>query len=170
MSKKIAKNFIIASLVFFLMACLEGCMFPTKSLFNIWYSAIMHVPPAQLKAFMYEFFPRIHSHISLVGWVSSALMGMLYFITPQIQGQEKFNKTLCYANFWMHIVGILVLCAGWHIVGSVGLSAGYTHGTSEFTKAVACYKPVIWTGSFALLVSAALFLYNILSCLCSKSK
>jgi len=170
MSKKIAKNFIIASLAFFLLSCLEGCMFPTKALFKSFYSTILCVPPGQLKTFMSDFFARIHSHIALIGWLSSASMGIIYFITPQIQGRDNFRKSLCYLNLWMHIAGVVILCAGWHIVGSVGISAGYKHGTPEFTSVVACYKPIIWTGSIAILISAALFAYNILSCLCCKSK
>ena len=170
MGKKIASNFIIASIIFFIWACVEGCMFPTKHMFKSFYSTILLIPPDRLGLFMSDFFPRIHSHISLVGWVSSALMGVIYFVVPQIRGQENCNRSLCYANLWMHIAGVVILCAGWHVIGSVGISAGHKHGTADFTKVVASYKPIIWTGSLAILISAGLFSYNILSCLCFKSR
>jgi len=170
MGKKIASNFIIASIIFFILACIEGCIFPTKHMLKSLYSTIMQIPSAQLKFFLSDFFPRIHSHISLVGWVSSALMGVIYFIVPQIRGEENYNKSLCYANLWMHIGGVVILCVGWHVIGSVGISAGYKHGTADFTRVVASYKPIIWTGSLAILISAGLFSYNIFSCLCFKDK
>lgn len=165
MSKMIARNFIIASLIFFALGCIEGLVFPTKHVLRPFYSALMRVPHDQLKPFLSDFFVRIHTHISLVGWVSSALMGILYFIVPQIRGRERFCKWICHANFWLHVLGIVVLCVGWHIVGSVGLSAGFEHGTADFTGVVARYKPLIWIGGSAICISALLFSYNMLRCL-----
>lgn len=165
MSKTIARNFIIASLIFFVLGCIEGLVFPTKSFLGTFYCALMHIQPDQLKPFLSDFFVRIHTHISLVGWVSSALMGILYFIVPQIRGRERFCKWICYTNFWLHVLGVVVLCVGWHIVGSVGLCAGFKHGTADFTRVVAPYKPLIWIGAGAICISALLFSFNILRCL-----
>lgn len=166
MYKTVARNFIIASLIFFVLGCVEGCVFPTKGIFKSFYSKVMQVPPDQLRAFLGDFFARIHTHISLIGWVSSALMGILYFIVPQIQGAERYSKWACHTNFWLHVLGTLGLCIGWHIIASVGIGAGFKHGTADFSKAVAFYKPIIWMSSGALVISALLFAYNIISCFC----
>ena len=171
MVKKIARNFIFISLVFFILGCVEGLVYPTKHLFKSFYSAAVFVPPGQLTSFLNDFFCKIHTHISLIGWVSSALMGILYFIAPQIRGEERFSKWICNTNFWLHFSGIMVLCIGWNVIGSAGLGAGLKHGTPEFTKAVSIYKPLIWSGGGAILISALLFSYNIIfRCLCLSVK
>ncbi|MBN2289979.1 MAG: hypothetical protein JXQ83_11655 [Candidatus Glassbacteria bacterium] len=161
MAGKTARKFILASLLFFIFSCVEGLVYPTKHLFTSFYAAAMFVPPDQLKPFLSDFYSKIHTHISLIGWVSSALMGIVYFIAPQIRGKENFSGWICHTNFWLHLAGIIVLCLGWTITGSAGLGAGFRHGTPEFTRAVILYKPVLWAGGGAILVSALLFSYNI---------
>jgi cbb3-type cytochrome oxidase subunit 1 len=162
-----ARRFILASLAFLILASLEGLLFPTKGIFRSLYSTVFHVPPQQVRPFMKDFLARIHSHMSLVGWVSCALMGILYHVAPQIGGRERYSERACALNFWFHVLGVLVLCIGWHVIGSVGLNAGLVHGTPEFTKAAGPYKPIIYLGGLMLCASVLLFSFNMLRCLCS---
>jgi cbb3-type cytochrome oxidase subunit 1 len=166
MSQTVARNFILASLAFLIIACLEGLVFPTKKMFGSFYSAMLSVPPDQIRPYMCDFFSRIHTHMSLVGWLSCSLMGVLYYLAPKIRGEENYVGWICRTNLWFQVVGLIVLCIGWHMVGSVGLSAGFQHGTPEFTQAVKPYKPIIFLGGGLLCVSAILFSYNIFRCLC----
>lgn len=46
-----------------------------------------------------------HAHINLLGWVSSAVAGILYFLVPGIG-----NNKLARFHFWLYIVGVPVLC------------------------------------------------------------
>ncbi len=117
----------------------------------------MHIPPEYLKPFFIDFVKKIHTHINLIGWVSSALMGILYYLVPQIQGDERYRVWACYANFWCHIAGIVLLCAGFHLIGTFGLTTGFAHGITEFRKAVTPFKPIVITGGLLIITSAFLF-------------
>ena len=170
MAQKIAKYFIIAALFFFMIGCVEGMLIPTKFRFKSFYATIMHIPPEYLKVFFSSFVKKIHTHISLLGWVSSALMGILYFIVPQITGNERYSKWACYANFWLHVFGILLFCVGFHLIGIIGLKSGYTHGSPEFRQLVAPFKNFVLAGGLFICLSSLLFSYNIIRTLCGKSK
>lgn len=166
----VARKFIIASLFFLLLGCVEGLLFPTKDTFNSFYATVLDIPPQLVRPFFTEFLARIHTHITLVGWVSSALMGMLYFVVPQISGRERYNGFLCHFQFWVHICGTLLLCIAWHITGTIGLRAGFSPGSPEFADTVAPYRILIYLGGLALLVSSLLFSYNIAVSLAAPGK
>ena len=170
MAQKMAKYFITAALFFLILGCLEGIMFPTKMYFKKIYSTFMHIQPEYLKPFFIDFVKRIHAHITLIGWVSSALMGILYYLVPKIQGDERYRVWACYANFWCHIAGIVLFCAGFHLIGSFGLATGFAHGTNEFRKAVTPFKPIVITGGLLIITSAFLFSYNIIRTFYGKDK
>jgi len=160
MAQKMARYFIIAALFFFLVGYIEGIMFPTKLRFQWFYATLMHIPPEHLKLFFGDFVKRIHTHINLIGWVSSALMGILYYLVPRIQGNERYSVWVCYTNFWCHIAGIVLFCVGFHLIGSFGLASGFAHGTPEFRKVVEPFKPVVLAGGALILMSALFFSYN----------
>lgn len=172
MSKKMAKYFITVAILFFIAGCFEGLMFPTKFRFQSFYAAFMHISPEHLKSFFSHFVVKIHTHISLVGWVTSALMGILYFIVPQIkdqtEGREKYSKWACYANFWLHVFGILLFCAGFHLIGMIGLKSGYAPGSPEFRELVAPFKLFVLTGGCFICLSSLLFSFNIARTLFAK--
>jgi cbb3-type cytochrome oxidase subunit 1 len=165
MGRDCARGFIFASLVFLLLACLEGLVFPTKKMFGPFYSSILHVSPDQVRPYLGDFFSRIHTHISLLGWLTSAAMGVLYFVVPMIRGEERYSRWICRTNLWIHVVGVAVLCIAWHVVGVVGLGAGYSHGTAEFSRVVKPYKPLVFAGAGLVFLSAVLFSYNMVRCL-----
>jgi len=176
MAKKMAKYFISAAILFLIAGCFEGIMFPTKFRFQSFYAAFMHIPPEHLKSFFSHFVVKIHTHISLVGWVSSALMGILYFIAPQIkdqindqaEGGESYSKWACYANFWLHVFGILLFCAGFHLIGMAGLKSGYAPGSPEFRELGAPFKLFVLTGGSFICLSSLLFSFNIARALFAK--
>ncbi len=180
MAKKMAKYFITVAVLFFIVGCLEGIMFPTKFRFQSFYAAVMHIPPEHLKSFFSHFVVKIHTHISLIGWVSSALMGILYFIVPQIKDQakdqtkdqaesrERYSKWACYANFWLHVFGILLFCAGFHLIGMTGLKSGYAPGSPEFRELEAPFKVIVLTGGSFICLSSLPFSFNITRTLFAK--
>ena len=165
-----ARYFIIAALFFFMVGCIDGLLFPTKFRFQSFYAAIMHIPPERLKTFFSNFVKKIHAHISLLGWVSSALMGMLYFIVPQITGSERYSKWACYANFWLHVFGILLFCVGFHLIGITGLKSGYPPGSPEFRQLGMPFKGIVLAGGSFICLSSLLFSYNIIRTFCGKSE
>ena len=170
MVKRLAKHFIVASLVFLIAGCIDGLVFPTKGHLGTFYASVMGVPQDRLRPFLTDFVSKIHTHITLAGWVSLALMGIMYFLAPQINEREHYKKQLCYAQFWLWVIGLVVMCAGWHIMGAKGLRAGFEHGTPEFTRQVSSVRPLVWSGGILLFISSLLFAYNIVCCLWPSSR
>lgn len=158
MSRVVAKYFILTSLVFFLAGCLEGLMFPTKTMFQDLYSSLFQLPPAQIKPFFNNFVVKIHTHINLIGWMGSALMGILYVIAPQIAGQDRANPNAALANYFCNTAGVVLLAVGFHLIGHFG--AGLPYESPEFRAAIQPVKNVAMVGGGLVFVSALLFVYN----------
>src|SRR5690242_16192071 len=58
-----------------------------------------------------------HAHINLLGWVSTALFGLIYSVYP-FAGQTKLAKV----HFWLHNIGLPIMVIGL-ILESFGVSA-----------------------------------------------
>jgi hypothetical protein len=170
MSVKMAKYFIATALLFFLIGCIEGMMFPTKFQFQPFYSAVFQVPAEHIKSFFCHFVAKIHTHVNLIGWVGSALMGILYFIAPQISGTERYTPWVAYANWGCQTVGIILLSVGFHLIGVFGLSSGFTAGSPEFRSVAAPFKMVVTAGGLLITISALLFAYNMVRTLFGQTR
>ncbi|BBO84078.1 hypothetical protein DSCO28_46440 [Desulfosarcina ovata subsp. sediminis] len=160
MSRTIAKYFIASALAFFIIGCLEGLMFPTKFQLQSFYTTVFHIPPEYLKAFFGYFVAKIHTHVNLIGWVGSTLMGMLYYLAPQISGAERYRPWAAYMNWACQTLGVIFLCLGFHLIGVFGLASGHTAGSPEFRSVAAPFKMVVTIGGVLITVSALLFTYN----------
>ena len=166
MSQKLAKLFICTGLFFLVFGCIEGLMFPTKMPMKNFYSALFHIPPDMVKSFFAHFVAKIHTHVNLIGWVGSVLMGLLYFSAPKIagqeEGQERYSAAAAYLNWGGHTLGLLMMVAGFHLIGHVGLSTGFSEGSEQFRQAVGPVKILVITGGTLITLSVLLFVYNIL--------
>ena len=162
MSTKIAKYFIASSLVFFLIGCMEGLMFPTKFQFQSLFTTVFHVPPEHLKTFFGYFVTKIHTHVNLIGWVGSAIMGMLYYLVPQISGVERYRPWVAYSNWTCQTLGVILLALGFHLIGVFGLASGHAAGSPEFRSVAAPFKMIVTVGGVLITVSALLFTYNMI--------
>jgi hypothetical protein len=78
----------------------------------------------------------VHSHLSLLGWMTMAIYGLYYQLVPAAAERRVAN-----IQFWLANAGVVILCS------SVGL---IVHG-----KAVAEAGAVV--GSLALLTSMLIF-------------
>lgn len=50
--------------------------------------------------------PMAHAHMNLVGGVSVAIMGLLYFFLPQMLGRPIFSFKLAKFSFWCILIGV----------------------------------------------------------------
>jgi hypothetical protein len=162
MSTKISKYFIVSSLVFLLTGCIEGLMFPTKFQWQSFYTTVFHIPPEHLKTFFGYFVTKIHTHVNLVGWVGSALMGMLYYLVPQISGAQRYRPWAAYTNWACQTVGVILLGLGFHRIGVFGLASGQAAGSPEFRSVAAPFKTIVTAGGGLITLSALLFTYNMI--------
>lgn len=81
----------------------------------------------------------VHVHINLLGWVSIALMGVIYQVFPGM-ARSKLAK----AHFWLHNLGLPVMITGLY---------GVMH---EWPAA----EPVIGTGSAVVALAFVVFALN----------
>ena len=49
-------------------------------------------------------FTSVHAHLNLLGWVSMAIFGLIYFVYPHA-AETKLAKT----HFWLHNIGVPVM-------------------------------------------------------------
>ncbi len=170
MAGKISKYFILIAIIFFVVGCIEGLMFPSMLRWRSFYAGILGLPQEQLKPFFDHFMVKIHTHITLVGWVSSALMGILYFLAPQISGMERYTRWVAYGNLSCHSAGLSLMTMGFHLIGVFGLRAGFVYGTPEFGGEAGLFKAVVFTGGVLVVISALLFAWNMAETLCAGSR
>jgi cbb3-type cytochrome oxidase subunit 1 len=88
----------------------------------------------------HSLFP-VHAHINLLGWVSLALIGVIYHFFP-LAGASR----LATVQFWLHNVALVVMMT------ALGL----------YLKGNAALGPVIAAGSMGLLAAVFLFAGNVL--------
>lgn len=83
----------------------------------------------------------VHSHLNLLGWVSLALMGLIYQQLPQL-GARRLAKW----QFWLHNLGLAGMASG---------LAAKLHGLSSG-------DPLVGIGSVVLAVAVLMFALNVL--------
>ncbi|MFS0863023.1 cytochrome-c oxidase [Fredinandcohnia sp. 179-A 10B2 NHS] len=82
----------------------------------------------------------VHAHVNLLGWVSMALAGVIYYLFPHA-GESKLGK----AHFWLHNIGLPVM-----MVGLTLLMQGNT-----------ALEPVIAVGGTITTLAVILFVVNV---------
>lgn len=83
-----------------------------------------------------------HAHINVVGWLTTAVIGVIYSVYPRAG-----NSSLGIAHFWTYHVGILILLLGMMFV-YVGVPLFVLH-------------LFVWTGGTLLAISVVLFILNV---------
>ncbi|MFQ6080276.1 MAG: cbb3-type cytochrome c oxidase subunit I [Candidatus Bathyarchaeia archaeon] len=132
MSKIVANMFIKASIVYLLIGCVWG--------------AIMTLPPVH--EFVEEGGPAgiiggMHAHWNLLGWVSLAVMGGIYYLVPVVVGKDLYSERLARIHFWIFNIAI--------VVGTIlALIAGYLGGTLYLAEEFAAIEPTI--GPYMMMV------------------
>jgi len=161
LGRQTARRFMLVSLVFFVMGVVEGLMQPTKFALQDIYSLVLGLDPQHIKPFFAYFVSKIHTHVSLVGWVSTALMGAFYFLAEEIRGGHRYRPWLCGGNLVLQVVGVLALATGFHLIGMMAIPSGHPAGSPEFRAAAQSVKPVVVVGGVLLLLSCLAFVYSI---------
>jgi hypothetical protein len=83
----------------------------------------------------------VHAHINLTGWVSLALIGLIYQHLPEL-GRNGVARM----QFWIHNLGLPVM-----MIGLAAQISGYPQ-----------LLPLLAGGAFAVGISVLLFAYNML--------
>lgn len=83
----------------------------------------------------------VHSHLSLVGWATMAIIGLIYVVRPQCA-----DNKLSVWHFWLHNIGLPVMI--------ISLTLQYGYGNAEAEKFAGI-------GSIIIFVALLLFTINI---------
>jgi cbb3-type cytochrome oxidase subunit 1 len=120
---------------------------------------IMTLVPVYNFVMLSTLFTRAHAHLSLIGWVSFAIIGFMYL------GLEYFNKhmnseKLGFCGFWLFNIGMFVefvtlTVGGYYQARSVlnGDIYSYMH-TVQYTMFTIIF-------AFVMLIGAYMTIYNI---------
>lgn len=84
----------------------------------------------------------VHVHISLLGWASFALAGLIYYLFP-----KAGNHTLAKVHFWASNIGLLLMM--------VGLSTLLLSGAEQAVTFISI-------GATLVVISVILFAFNVL--------
>ncbi|MCM3586960.1 cbb3-type cytochrome c oxidase subunit I [Mesobacillus maritimus] len=86
-------------------------------------------------------FTSLHAHVNLLGWVSTAVFGLIYSVYP-FAAETKLAKS----HFWLHNIGLPVMMIGL-LCESLGVATGL---------------PVMIVGSLAVVIGTLIFMVNVL--------
>lgn len=85
-----------------------------------------------------------HAHINVVGWLTTAVIGLIYTIYPQAG-----NSILGKVHFWLYNIGLPVLLIGMLIIQpALGMP-------------MILIQICVWGGGGALAISILLFIVNV---------
>ena len=93
-------------------------------------------------------FTSLHAHVNLLGWVSTALFGVIYSIYP-----FAANTRLAKTHFWLHNIGLPIMMIG--LLGEI--------------LEVPAALPVMIVGSLAVVIGTILFAINTFKTLSTNS-
>ena len=96
--------------------------------------------------------PMAHAHINLVGGVSVAIMGLLYFFLPQMTGKPVYSFKLARFSFWCIVIGVF----GFYLT-AIGL--GFIEGSMvlngltdvEAEEAMGIWHPLLLAGTASIM-------------------
>ena len=105
-----------------------------------------------------------HFHLILGGTVVTAYFAGAYALWPKLTGRRLHSRGLANAQLWMWFVGILVLTIPWHWQGLLGMPrrVAYTPYDPALVARWTKFNPPILFGGVLMVLSALLFVYNLL--------
>ena len=116
--------------------------------------------------------PMAHAHMNLVGGVSVAVMGLLYFFLPRLLGKPIHSFKLALFSFWCIVVGVFgfyfsAVTLGW-IEGSKMLTDKVTYDVAK--ASVGIWHPLLLAVSASIMgLGFWSFITNILLTLRQKA-
>ncbi len=146
MEKKLGIKFLQTSLMYFAISVSMG--------------TIMTISPVYKFVVLSVLFARAHAHISLIGWVSLAIIGFTYYAILGNLGKPMYSERLGNTGFWLLNIGIFIefisLLAG-------GFNQAYLYVAEDPTAHISTIPYTMFILIFAcvMLIGAYITIYNI---------
>ena len=111
----------------------------------------------------------MHSHLALYGSFAVTIMGLMFWLIPQITKKELWSKKLMDVTWWVTLLGFTIFMAGMLLAGLVANADWYVHMTIVQTlPTLTPYFIVRAIGGGIVVISAYLFAVNIIMTVLSK--
>ncbi len=94
MSSRLTSRFIYASLIYFMIGT-----------FWMVFHRYLPTPSSELGA---EIYAGQWIHLLTVGWLTLAVMGVLYYVIPKAYNTELYSERLGYIHFWLTNIAIIL--------------------------------------------------------------
>ena len=104
-----------------------------------------------------------HFHLIFGGTTIIMYFAVAYYFWPILTGKPLFSNTLALTQLWTWLVGMIILTTPWHVLGLLGQPRRISSVTYNniLTLTWQPYELAMIFGGFILLVSACLFIYNL---------
>ena len=117
----------------------------------------------------YSQWPVMHSHLALYGSFAITIMGLMFWLIPQITKHELWSKKLMDVTWWVTLLGFSIFMAGMMLAGLVANADWYVHMTiAQTLPTLTPYFIVRAIGGGIVVVSAYLFAIDIIMTVLSK--
>ena len=150
MSKSVGLLYIKVSIVFLLIGCIWGAIqtFPQVHEF-------LEAGPASVISGM-------HAHWNLLGWVGLAIMGGIYYLVPQMTGNDLYSERLARVQLYLHVLFVVLMTIFGVIAGIKGGNLFLAGKMAEIDPAIGPYMMGIsLVGVLEAIVPNFIFAYNI---------
>ncbi|HYX20696.1 MAG TPA: cbb3-type cytochrome c oxidase subunit I [Thermoanaerobaculia bacterium] len=105
-----------------------------------------------------------HFHLILGGTVITAYFAGAYALWPKLTGRRLHSRGLATTQLWLWFVGILMMTVPWHWQGLLGMPrrVAYMPYDPALVARWQKFNPPILLGGALMVLSALLFVYNLL--------
>ncbi len=147
-------KFLKASVVYFIAGITIGAIYTVK--------------PVHDFIVLSPLFAGAHSHISLLGWVSFAIMGAIYSLLTGMHGRLLYSERLGSISFWLLNTGVAAMFILLLLAGNKEASLVKAGNPGMIESAIGPYMLLIMLFAIVIAAGAYLFAYNIFKTLGSK--
>ena len=145
MNKKLGINFLKASLIYFSMSVIMGTIMTLVPIYDFVMSSIL--------------FARAHAHLSLIGWVSFAIIGFMY-LGLEYLNKPMYSERLGFCGFWLLNIGTFFEVATLVIGGYDQAYATMNGDVHSYAHAIP-YTMFTIIFAFVMMIGAYMTIYNI---------
>jgi len=111
----------------------------------------------------------MHSHLALYASFGVTIMGIMFWVIPQITGKQLYSKKLMDVTWWVTLLGFIIFMMGMMLAGLVANAGWFTHQTvAQVLPNLEPYFIIRAIGGGIVVVSAFLFAIDIIMTIIAK--
>lgn len=116
--------------------------------------------------------PLAHAHINLVGGVTMGMMGLFYFVLPELVHRPIYSTTLATLSFWFSAIGVTGFFSSLLVLGII--EGNMVHSGMTYAQALEAVGPIhhilIMTSAFLMGFGYWAFISNVLLTIFKKQR